>query len=413
VLVFIIPVRITLSAFRFLHTNNTPSTQPFATLTPTPTSTPSATLTPTPTSTPTLVPTPTIAPTLNPVPQPPLTGDPPTDDQLSQQDATLVNGDFQLNIMRAYTGSPIGNSRPEANFRYIILWTTIWNYSESEYAVFNDDFEIEIDEVGYPPDPNLMGRHKDQLQGQDPNRSWDYPDRNILLRPRLNVPAQGYKNMLLVYELPVDSHFLTLHMKIGEGVEKSVSLALFEQDDNPEEFTVVVEAIGDDSAWRVLDSVLGEPEVLSTTQRNEEPVGNCNGGSEPITIPRIELETEYSYELNEVTELTVNPSLEINIGRLAIPINGVPILAESVSLRGSLGEYRSRREFTETLNTRRMIQFGPFTLDPGEQFSVTITTETIQTPVTYRIWIAGNTYESVEQVQGTRTTHDVYQGPCP
>jgi hypothetical protein len=173
-----------------------------------------------------------------------------TDDQLSQQDATLVNGDFQLNIMRAYTGSPIGNSRPEANFRYIILWTTIWNYSESEYAVFNDDFEIEIDEVGYPPDPNLMGRHKDQLQGQDPNRSWDYPDRNILLRPRLNVPAQGYKNMLLVYELPVDSHFLTLHMKIGEGVEKSVSLALFEQDDNPEEFTVVVEAIGDDSAWR-------------------------------------------------------------------------------------------------------------------------------------------------------------------
>jgi hypothetical protein len=242
---------------------------PSQTFTPSATATASATatLTPIPTGTFTEVPPPTAQPSAIPV----VLGDAPSD--FSPSTAAVAAGNYAMQITDLRGLDSIGDLRPQSGSRFLVMDVLLFNYGDGDQTFFDTDFLVDTAAAsGIIPSTGAMSK----LKSVDPHYiGLDYPGRNVVLAARFRVPAKGYRNTFLVYEVPRDTWALTVEFGPA-GIQPRSTLGLWLNAQPTGDILFARSSLNGQNQYAVTWDVVNT-EVQRQIDLENEVVDNCFG----------------------------------------------------------------------------------------------------------------------------------------
>lgn len=314
--------------------SNTPTLTPTSTLTLTPTITPSPTVTNTPTITPTLTLTNTATTTPFPdntalpailTPQPVLEGTP----AVVPHDVISVAEDFGVRITSSYTLDQIGDEATAANETYLIFEADLLNYNEDDQNFFRTDFEL-ILENGERVLPNLDAMF--ELQ-QERYFNRDYPRRSAIRINSLNVDANEWLPIFLVYRVPASTSAPTLRFRPA-GIRPATTMQLWLLPDAESETFRIHKATDNANAlYQITFAPTDRAEsVAEEIDRERVTIDNCFGTEERFSTRSLEGSSLAAIEIGAI--IVTNPQTSddlVNQRDLAEPVLNNTFVRELIS----------------------------------------------------------------------------------
>lgn len=201
----------------------------------------------------TAAPTPTPIPTLAAAAPEVLPGAPP--EVFASTDVVIRNSDFMLHLTRLYDLPTIGNFRPPAGKRYLLMEGILYNYRDVEQVFYDTDFQLNVAN-NLLPNTELMKAAQSLYYGG----KREYPGRNVPLVGRFNLPANAAREIILVYELPETIHQMAIMFRPADLTPVPLYLWFYRLPEGEySTFRVGSDGIPEyEAEWRILEEIQGE-----------------------------------------------------------------------------------------------------------------------------------------------------------
>jgi hypothetical protein len=198
-------------------------------------------------------------------------GEPPSD--FSPSTAAVAAGNYAMQITAVRGLDNIGDMRPQSGNRFLVMEVLLFNYGDGDQTFFDTDFLADAANAsGIIPGTNVMSR----LKAVDPRYAGlDYPGRNVVLAAQFRVPAKGYRDTFLVYEVPRDIWALTVAFGPA-GIQPRSTLGLWMNAQPTGNYLFVKSSLNGQNQYAITWNVVNT-EVARQIDVENEVVDNCFG----------------------------------------------------------------------------------------------------------------------------------------